>query len=240
MILSWWFHVIPWVGKNKVVKLVTMHESHRSDSTNSSVFFLYSRAKNRQYDIGMRFYKTMCVSLMTKKWLGTTHPSARSGYGMEEITSGTTRNDREPFNKIFEEISLGRARDWVVSVRLGAAGDRMQSVFYSGSRHAPFFLPFFPSIWQSQGIFLKIWILNLTSKRLLWFQHQWLYSDNTNDHSHYLAFLPAPPQHSIHILRYIFSSGFTLESKSLHSSSNRFITFWSMPVRMKMWWTRSV
>lgn len=60
MILSW-FHVIPWIGKNKVIKLVTMHESHRSDSTNSSVHFLYSRVKNRQYDIGMRFYKKVCV-----------------------------------------------------------------------------------------------------------------------------------------------------------------------------------
>lgn len=53
--------------------------------------------------------------------------------------------------KSFEEISLGRTG--VVSVRLGAAGDRMQSVSYSGSRHAPFFFPFFLYIRQSQAIF---------------------------------------------------------------------------------------
>lgn len=76
------------------------------------------------------------------------------------------------------EMSLGRAGEWVVSVRLGAAGDRMQSVLCRESRHAPFFPGFFPSIRQSQGIFFLTWILNLMSKRLLWFQHQTILSTN--------------------------------------------------------------
>lgn len=76
------------------------------------------------------------------------------------------------------EMSLGRAGEWVVSVRLGAAGDRMQSVFCRESRHAPFFPGFFPSIRQSQGIFFLIWILNLMSKRLLWFWCQTILSTN--------------------------------------------------------------
>lgn len=144
--ISSWFHVIPWVGKNKVVKLVTVHESHRSDSTNSSVLFLYSRAKNSQYGVGLKFYKTVRIPLMTEKWLGDIHARARSGYGMEDRTSGTTRNDRELFNKIFWEADItGEGRRLmglrVVSVRLGPGGDGMQPVSRGESRHGPFFSP---------------------------------------------------------------------------------------------------
>lgn len=64
--------------------------------------------------------------------------------------------------KSFEEISLGRAGDWVVSLRLGAAGDRMQSVFYSESRHAPFFPP-------SSSPYDRAKVFFLISKRLLCF-----------------------------------------------------------------------
>ena len=120
--------MIPWVGKNKVVKLVTMHESHRSARINSSVLFLYSRAKNRQYDVGLRFYKTDCVPLMTKKWPGNIHANTRLGYGMEEIISGITRNDRELYKKIFWEDFIGESRRLMglrmVRVKLGPGGDR--------------------------------------------------------------------------------------------------------------------
>lgn len=136
--------------------------------------------------------------------------------------------------KSFEGISLGRAGNWVVSVRLGAAGDRMQSVFYSESRMPPS-LPTSSPPQTEPSYFFQ----NLNSESDIWFQCQWLYSESTSDHSHYLALLPASPQHAKHILRHIFSSGFTLESKFLHLSSNR-IAFWPMPVRTKMWWTRSV
>lgn len=224
--------MIPWVGKNKVVKLVTMHESHKSDSTNSSVLFLYSRAKNRQDDIGMRFYKTV-FPLWQRNDLASPIPVPDQDVAWKKLHQEQQELIGSLSAKSFEEISLGRAGDWVVSLRLGAAGDRMQSVFYSESRHAPFFPP-------SSSPYDRAKVFFLISKRLLWFQCQWLYSDSTNDHSHYLACLPAPPQHFKHILRHIFSSGFTLESKSLHLSSKRIITFWPMPVRMKMWWTRSV
>lgn len=148
--ISSWFHVIPWVGKNKVVKLVTMHASQRSDSTNSSVLFLYSRAKNSQYDVGLRFYETVCVALMTKKSPGNIHASARSGHVVEDTTSGTTRDDRELFNKIwgggdYTGVSRRLIGLRVVSVRLGPGGDSMQSMSHGESRHIPFFPPIFKS-----------------------------------------------------------------------------------------------
>lgn len=238
--ISSWFHVIPCVGKNKVVKLVTVHESHRSDSTNSSVLFLHSRAKNSQHDVGLRFYKTVYVTLMTKKWPGNIHASARSGYDMQEITSATTRNDRELFNKIFwGEDFAGESRRLmglrVVNVRLRPGGDSMQSMSHGESRH----IPFFPPICKSYVIFFWFWTLNLISKRLLWFQRQWKSSDSTNDLSHCLTFLPAPPQYSKHISRHIFSFGVTLGSKCLHLSWSRITMLWpvGMLVGMKMWWT---
>lgn len=97
---------------------------------------------------------------MTKKWPSTTHPSARSGYGIEEITSRTKEMTESLSKKSFEEISLRRVGDWVVSVRLGAAGDRMQSVFYSESRPAPFFSSFFPSTDRAKAFCFKseLWI----------------------------------------------------------------------------------
>lgn len=93
---------------------------------------------------------------------------------------------------------------------------------------------------QELSYFFLFWILNLIFKRLLWFQCQLISSDSTNDHSHYLAFLPAPPQYSKHISKHIFSFGFTLGSKSLHLSWNRIITLWPMLVRMKTRWTRDL
>lgn len=54
-------------------------------------------------------------------------------------------------------------------------------------------LPSSPPYDRAKISFLKVWVLNLISKIPPWFRGQWLYSDNTNDHSHYLAFLPASP-----------------------------------------------
>lgn len=100
---------------------------------------------------------------------------------------------------------------------------------------SPYSLPYA----RAMLFFFLFWTLNLISKRLLWFQRQWISSDSTNDLSHCLAFLPAPPQYPKHISRHIFSFGVTLGSKSLHLSWNRITMLWpvGMLVGMKMWWT---
>lgn len=73
------------------------------------------------------------------------------------------------------EMSLGSAGEWVVSVRLGAAGDRMQSEREQACPLLSRLLPFHKT---EPRFFFLIWILNLMSKRLLWFWCQTILSTN--------------------------------------------------------------